>query len=33
MAVDFFLKIDGIKGESMDSTHKDEIDLQSWSWG
>lgn len=33
MAVDYFLKIDGIKGESMDSTHKDEIDLQSWSWG
>jgi type VI secretion system secreted protein Hcp len=31
--VDFFLKIDGIKGESMDSKHKDEIELQSWSWG
>jgi len=33
MAVDYFLKIDGIKGESHDSKHKDEIDLLSWSWG
>lgn len=33
MAVDYFLKIDGIPGESMDKTHKDEIQLQSWSWG
>src|SRR5450759_933279 len=33
MAVDYFLKIDGIKGESHDSKHKDEIDLVSWSWG
>lgn len=33
MAVDFFLKIDGIKGESKDDKHKDEIDLESWSWG
>jgi type VI secretion system secreted protein Hcp len=32
-AVDFFLKIDGIKGESQDAKHKDEIQLQSWSWG
>lgn len=32
-AVDYFLKINGIKGESMDSKHKDEIDLESWSWG
>lgn len=31
--LDFFLKIDGIKGESQDSKHKDEIDLTSWSWG
>jgi type VI secretion system secreted protein Hcp len=30
---DFFLKIDGVKGESTDSKHKDEIDLLSWSWG
>lgn len=32
-AVDFFLKIDGIQGESQDSKHKGEIDLESWSWG
>jgi type VI secretion system secreted protein Hcp len=33
MAVDYFLKIDGIPGESMDSKHKNEIDIQSWNWG
>ena len=33
MAVDMFLKIDGIKGESNDAKHKGEIDLLSWSWG
>ena len=33
MAVDYFLKIDGIKGESVDSKHKDEIDIESFSWG
>jgi type VI secretion system secreted protein Hcp len=32
-AVDYFLKIDGIKGESQDKTHKDEIDVTSFSWG
>lgn len=32
-AVDYYLKIDGIKGESKDSKHKDEIDIESWSWG
>ena len=32
-AVDFFLKIDGIEGESADGKHKGEIDLESWSWG
>ena len=31
--VDFFLKVDGIEGESADSKHKAEIDLESWSWG
>ena len=31
--VDYFLKIDGIPGESQDSKHKDEIQLESWSWG
>ena len=28
--VDYFLKIDGIDGESTDAKHKGEIDLQSW---
>lgn len=32
-AVDYFLKLDGIDGESTDSKHKGEIDLESWSWG
>jgi type VI secretion system secreted protein Hcp len=30
---DYFLKIDGISGESKDSKHKDEIELVSFSWG
>jgi type VI secretion system secreted protein Hcp len=33
MAVDMFLKLDGIKGESQDHKHKDEIQIASWSWG
>ncbi len=32
-AVDYFLKLDGIDGESADSKHKGEIDVESWSWG
>jgi type VI secretion system secreted protein Hcp len=32
-AFDYFLKIDGIEGESADAMHKGEIDLDSWSWG
>ncbi|WP_322015176.1 type VI secretion system tube protein Hcp [Paraburkholderia sp. J12] len=32
MAQDIFLKINGIDGESADSTHKDEVDVLSWSW-
>ena len=32
-AVDYFLKLDGIDGESADSRHKGEIDVESWSWG
>ena len=32
-AVDYFLKIDGIEGESHDAKHKNEIQLESWSWG
>jgi type VI secretion system secreted protein Hcp len=31
--VDYFLKIDGIQGESLDKTHKNEIEIESWSWG
>ncbi|MDP9281492.1 MAG: type VI secretion system tube protein Hcp [Chloroflexota bacterium] len=30
---DYFLKIEGIKGESVDDKHKDEIDVLSFSWG
>ena len=33
MAVDMFLKIDGVKGESEDQAHTQEIDVFSWSWG
>ena len=33
MAVDMFIKIGDIKGESKDDSHKDEIDILSWSWG
>jgi type VI secretion system secreted protein Hcp len=33
MAVDYFLKLDGVEGESQDKTHKNEIQIESWSWG
>jgi type VI secretion system secreted protein Hcp len=33
MAVDMFLKLDDVKGESRDSKHKDEIDVLAWSFG
>jgi type VI secretion system secreted protein Hcp len=32
-AFDYFLKIDGISGESTDNKHKGEIEVLSWSWG
>jgi type VI secretion system secreted protein Hcp len=32
-AVDYFLKIDGIEGESADGKHAKEIDIEAWSWG
>ncbi len=32
MAVDMFLKIEGVEGESTDKAHPKEIDLLSWSW-
>jgi len=33
MAVDMFIKIGDLKGESKDSVHKTEIDILAWSWG
>jgi type VI secretion system secreted protein Hcp len=33
MAFDIFLKIDGIKGESSDAQHREEIEVASFSWG
>ena len=33
MAADFLLKIDEIKGEAQDKTHKDTIAVDSFSWG
>jgi type VI secretion system secreted protein Hcp len=33
MAVDMFLKVDGIKGEAPDDKHKDEIEVLSYSFG
>ena len=33
MAVDMFLKIGDIKGESKDDAHADEIDVVNWDWG
>ena len=31
--VDYFLKLNGIEGESSDDKHKNEIEIESWSWG
>jgi type VI secretion system secreted protein Hcp len=33
MAMDMFIKIGELKGESNDKVHKDEIDVLAWSWG
>jgi len=33
MAGDYFLKADGIEGESQDERHRGEIELESWSFG
>jgi type VI secretion system secreted protein Hcp len=33
MAVDMFLKLDDVKGESLDAKHANEIEVLSWSWG
>ena len=31
--VDYFLKLDGVEGESTDEKHAKEIELESWSFG
>jgi type VI secretion system secreted protein Hcp len=33
MAMEMFLKLAGIDGESTDAKHKGEIDVLAWSWG
>ena len=33
MAVDMFIKIGDVEGESEDKTHKKDIDVLAWSWG
>lgn len=33
MAVDMFIKIDTVDGESADAKHKKDIDVLAWSWG
>lgn len=33
MAVDMFIKIEGVKGEATDKSHKEEINVLAWSWG
>jgi len=33
MALDIFLKLGDVKGESADKTHRKEIDAINWSWG
>lgn len=33
MAVDMFLELEGVKGESRDKAHKGKIDVLAWSWG
>ncbi|HET9359644.1 MAG TPA: type VI secretion system tube protein Hcp, partial [Vicinamibacterales bacterium] len=33
MASDIFAKLGDIKGESIDTKHKDEVEVLAWSWG
>lgn len=33
MAVDMFLKLNGVTGESKDKVHTKEIDILSYAWG
>ena len=32
-AVDMFLDIDTVQGESQDNAHRGEIDVLAWAWG
>ncbi len=32
MSQDIFIKMTGIEGESLDSAHKNEVDVLSWQW-
>lgn len=32
-AIDMFIKIEGVEGESKDEAHRGEIDVLAWSWG
>src|ERR1041385_7233254 len=32
-SADYYLKLDGIDGESTDAGHAGQIEVQSWSWG
>ena len=29
----YYLKMEGLQGESTDAAHKDQIEIESWSWG
>ena len=33
MAMDMFLEVIGVKGESRDKTKKEKMDILAWSWG
>lgn len=33
MAVDMFMRVEGVNGESKDSNHKDWSDIRSFAWG
>jgi type VI secretion system secreted protein Hcp len=33
MAVRYYLKIQGVEGESQDERHRNEIEVEAWTWG
>ena len=33
MALDMFMRIEGVNGESKDANHKDWTDIKSFTWG